>query len=275
MKVQGLIFEDFNFYQRLTTSPCRSWSSMPPLQKLFADDIKAYATINSIHQAVSFQLLINCIFARCEYWQLIINGSKSQIVHLGKSSPTFCYHLSSTIIPSPPFDSDLGVIINQNLCFHSHISRMIVKARGRCILFLKSFISRDSKLMLKIFTCYVRPILENCSPIWSSTFVFDIDRIERVQRFFTNKIPGCTFLPYFQRLAKLSLHSLRQRRLVTDLSTFFSLISGHTFASLSPHVTFIPPSVTRSHNLQIYVPILNYKHSNKTSCRVSCLPGIT
>jgi len=89
------------------------------------------------------------------------------------------------------------------------------------------------------------------------------------------RIPGCTFLPFSKRLAKLSLHSLRHRRLVTDLSTLFSLISGHTCASLFPHVIFIPPSVTRSPNLQIYVPILTLSTPNKTSCCVSRLPGIT
>jgi len=71
-------------------------------------------------------------------------------------------------------------------------------------------------------------------------------------------LSGCTFLPFSQRLVKLSLHSLRHRRIVTDLSTLYSLISGHTFASLYPHVIFISPSVKRSHNLQIYVPTHNF-----------------
>jgi len=169
--------------------------------------------------------------------------------------------------------SDLGVIINQNLSFNSHISRIIAKARSRCIIFPKSFISRNNKLMLKFFTCYVRPILEYCSPVWFPTLLQDIDRIERVQRSFTKKILGCTFLPYFQRLVKLSLHSLRHRRLVTILSTLFFLISGHTFASLYRHVMSIPPSVTRSYNLQIYVPTLILSIMGKTFCHVVRPPG--
>jgi len=189
------------------------------------------------------------IFATHNKWIQKSNCSPWQIQPYLLLSPLQYNYSQSMAL----FVSDLGVIINQNLCFHSHIPRIIAKARGRCILFLNSFLSRDSKLMLNFFTCYVRPILEYCSPIWSPTLLFEIYMIKRVQRFFTSKIPGCTFLHYSQRLAKLSLHSLRHWRLVTDLSTLFSLISGHTSASLSPYIIFIPPSVTRYHNLQIYV----------------------
>jgi len=50
--------------------------------KLFADDIKAYSIVNSLQQALSFQVLINSIEGWCCDWQLRINIGKSIIVHV-------------------------------------------------------------------------------------------------------------------------------------------------------------------------------------------------
>src|SRR6266568_5071596 len=86
----------------------------------------------------------------------------------------------------------------------------------------------------------------------------DIPQLEAVQRYFTNKIPSCRFLPYHLRLKKLSLHSLLHRRKVADLIFFHSIVTGRTLLSLAPHLVFIPPSVTRGHNLKMMVLRLKY-----------------
>ena len=65
--------------------------------------------------------------------------------------------------------------------------------------------NRDNVTLMKLYITFVRPILEYASVIWSP--MFNINRLERVQRYFTNKIPGCTFLPYSVCLFKLLLHS--------------------------------------------------------------------
>ena len=206
-------------------------------------------------------MLINTIFSWCSTWQLSINISKSYILHLGSFNNNFIYHISGTILSCPPSISDLGVIVDPQLTFHQHIAKISLKARSRCILYLKSFISRDPKIMLKFFTTYVRPILEYGSPVWTPINTADIAKLENVQRFFTNKIPGCTFLPYHLRLSKLSLSSLRHRRQVADLMFLNSIISGSSSASLSPYLIHIPPSVTRGHNLKIFAPTLRYQRS--------------
>jgi len=77
-------------------------NSVSSSTKFFADDIKSYAMVNSIQDAIKFQLLIHSIYSLCCDWQLAINCSKCQILHLGKSSHQFIYHLACSIIPSPP-----------------------------------------------------------------------------------------------------------------------------------------------------------------------------
>jgi len=116
--------------------------------------------------------------------------------------------------------------------------------------------------MLKFYISYVRPVLEYDSAVWSPTFS-NINLLENVQRYFTNKIPGCTYLPYSQRLIILSLNSLQHRRAVCDLYMLHSLVSGHLCFSLHPNINHTPPSVTRGHNLKIYILLLNYASSKQ------------
>ena len=167
------------------------------------------------------------------------------------------------VLPNPPIACDLGVSIDPSLSFSPHISTIVSKARARCALFLKTFLSRDSKIMVKFFTCYVRPLLELSSPVWSPITSSNINKLENVQRYFTNLINGCTYLPYHQRLSNLSLQSLHQRRIIADLSTLHSLVSGRFNITLSPHLLYIPPSVTRGHNLKIVTPLVHYSSSKQ------------
>ena len=53
---------------------------------------------------------------------------------------------------------------------------------------LKCFHSNDRNLQYKIFSAFVRPILEYNSPIWSPRFAKDIKAVERVQKHFTKNI---------------------------------------------------------------------------------------
>jgi len=91
----------------------------------------------------------------------------------------------------------------------------------------------------------------------------NINKLQGVQRFFTNKIHGCTFLPYHKRLRKLSLHSLHHRRIVNDIITIYSIISGCMSIPLPPSICCIPPYITRGHNLKIRIPILRYSTSKQ------------
>jgi len=64
---------------------------------------------------------------------------------------------------------------------------------------------------------YVRPLLEHNAVIWSPYKVVDISSIEKVQRRFTERLPGLKNLTYKQRLVATNLNSLELRRLRTDL----------------------------------------------------------
>jgi len=75
---------------------------------------------------------------------------------------------------------DLGVLINDELTFSPHINSIVHlhKACCRSILIFKSFVSRNTKTLVRAFITYVRPILEYCSPIWTPSTIKDTTAIE-------------------------------------------------------------------------------------------------
>ena len=225
--------------------------------KLFADDIKMYHIVNNLNNAIYFQSILNSINYWCTDSQLSLNYDKCFILHLGKSNTKFSYGLNGVLFPSPDQVKDLGVFIDSSLSFSKHIAATCSKARSRCSLFLKSFISRDLFSMKQFYISYIRPLLEYSSPVWSPITQGDINALESVQRFYTNRVPCCTFLPYKRRLEILAIDSLQKRRQIADLVCLFSIINGSTNTFLHPYLNFELPSITRSHNLRICKPLLN------------------
>ena len=67
----------------------------------------------------------------------------------------------------------------------------------------------------------VRPHLENCSVVWSHHYVKDKVLLERVQHRFSRIFPELKNLPYEERLSKLMVSGLEERRNRADLIEIF------------------------------------------------------
>ena len=64
------------------------------------------------------------------------------------------------------------------------------KAHQRANCILRTFVSKDINLLMRAFIAYVRPIVEDCSVVWSPSLKKDIELIEKVQRRFIKRLPG-------------------------------------------------------------------------------------
>ena len=135
-------------------------------------------------------------------------------------------YLNSIIITKASEFEDLGVIINENLKFISHIYRVVAKASVRACLIRKCFVLRDAPTLIRAFKTYVRPILEYASCVWSPTYSTAIKIIETVQRKLTKRLPGYSHLNYTNRLERLNMESLELRRLHSDLILTYKINFG-------------------------------------------------
>ena len=69
---------------------------------------------------------------------------------------------------------------------------------------------------------------DECKPNWPLRHLKDIHLLERVQHQFARLFPDLRSLPYEDRLDKLGLCSLEERRNRADLIEVFEMIKGRT-----------------------------------------------
>ncbi len=228
--------------------------------KLFADDLKLYKSIDNSDDNLGFQLALNQLSDWCNRWQLKLSVAKCGSLFLrGSTTPNdnqdlFIDGNSLTLFEST---KDLGVTIDSRLSFTAHIDEAVSKAKSRCYLLLKSFRNRNIRLMVFAFKVYVLPLLDYCSTIWCPYKLNDIDRIEAVQRSFTKKLEGLATLSYVERLLVCELPSLELRRLRTDLILCFKIIHKLIALNFSDFFQFDTNSHgTRGHRYKLMLPLV-------------------
>ena len=120
-------------------------------------------------------------------------------------------HLSNVSIIT-----DLGINIDSNLSFKSHINTVIIKSLQHVDNFLEGF----------LLTLRVRKTLGQNSNIWNPTHEYLFDKIENVQCQFTKRITSISHLTYHERLSILDMESLELRRLRFDLIRYYKIINN-------------------------------------------------
>jgi len=122
----------------------------------------------------------------------------------------------SCTLPRVEKVADLGIIVTKNCAFSDYINECTSEAFIRSFLIFKGFSSRNSLLLAKAFTTYVRPLLEYNTYICSPHDVYNITKIESVQRRYTKRIPSVSHLSYSERLEFFGLESHEYRRLFAN-----------------------------------------------------------
>jgi len=101
-------------------------------------------------------------------------------------------------------------------------------------------------MLLNVCKFLVRPYLDYCSVVWNPHYVKDIHLLERVQHRFTRLFTDLRSLPYKDRLDKLGLWLLEERRNRADLIKVFKLVKG---LSASPQLHFFQKARNIAGNL--------------------------
>ena len=198
---------------------------------LFADDAKLCARAST---PILNQEDINRLAAWQLLWGLTFNtnDNKCKVMHIGKNNPCNSYVLNGKALPSTEQEKDLGVTVNQEFTWRTHIDNSIKKANSTMAWIMRVIIVKDITTMTQLYKTLVRPHLEYCVQLWSPQPKHGnweiIKRIEEVQRNFTRQMNGLGSLSYKQRLEKLDLTTLLERRARGDLIETYKILSGKT-----------------------------------------------
>ena len=102
-----------------------------------------------------------------EEWQLGFNDEKCKVVHLGSNNPKLDYTMNGVTLITDPSKKDLGVTMDSELKFHSHIANAVNKASRMLGLVKATFTCLDEVTVPMLFSAMVRPHPEYGNIIWS------------------------------------------------------------------------------------------------------------
>ena len=232
-------------------------------------DVKMYTAFSDISNVDELQNELIKLNEWANKWQLSIAINKCSVLHIGNNNPCHSYNLQSVSLNNAIETTDLGIIVDNKLRFSSHYASIVRKAHQRSSLILRCFKCRDSSILTKAFVVYVRPLLEYCSPVWGWAPVYksDISIIESVQRRYTKRISGMKDLSYPQRLNKLNLETLEERRLKSDLITMFKILHHIIDIDFNDLFSLSNLTNTRGHRYKLSKP---FHHNNARLFSFSC-----
>ena len=192
------------------------------LCKLFADDLKLIVCPSNY--SISLFDLDNLADWQ-NTWGLSFNLDKCKVLHIGKHNPMLDYSLNDKLIDHVDTEKDLGVVFNYKFNFSDHIEACVAKARSRTAWLFRNFISREEGTIVHLYKAMIRPHLEYCPQVWAPLGKHGnwslIMSLESVQRWVTSSIQGMDNLTYRERLEKLNLTTLHERRMRGDLIEVF------------------------------------------------------
>ena len=111
-----------------------------------------------------------------------------------------------------PTVKDLGVTVDCDATFQSHIDAVVRKGSQQAGWILRVFRTREAYAMLVLYRALVLPHLEYCCQLWTPITIGKIRRLEAIQRSYTSKFHSIGSSNYWQRLKSLRLYSLERRR---------------------------------------------------------------
>ena len=201
---------------------------------LFADDSKVFSRIVSDKNKRrhgnqtdnnTLQRDLDTIREWARKWKMEFNVDKCKIMHIGKSNPRRNYTMNGTQLTTVTEEKDLGVLIDEKLLFDKHIREIVNKANRMLGLIRIGFTCLDADVFMNLYLVMVRPLLEYCVQAWSPHRRRDISLIEGVQRRATKLVPGLKDLSYEQRLVRLNLTTLEERRTRGDMIQAYKMIT--------------------------------------------------
>jgi hypothetical protein len=187
-----------------------------------AELIPPVGTLNT--QEKELQDDLKAIFAWAEQNTMGFNDTKFEMMRYGSSNRTSSYKTPTGLtIQQKRLIKDLGILFDEKLLFHDHVTNIASKGHRVAGWILRIFRTRATVPMLTLLKAIVVASMEYACVVWSPTKQRDIDLLENVQRRFTSRF-GC-FLEYNialgtmqctvnypERLRRLNIFSLQRRR---------------------------------------------------------------
>ena len=141
-----------------------------------------------------------------------LNLNKCVVLHVGQNNPMLDYSINGVPLVKVDSVSDLSITVTSDLSWSSHITKVVKKANRIGYLITKAFEKANMLTVVKLYTGYIRPILEFGNAVWYPVLTGDKNLLEGVQRRITRIPFGIRRPSYEQRLSLMNLPTVAYRR---------------------------------------------------------------
>ncbi len=133
---------------------------------LFADDTKVFREIKNTQDCETLQEDLSKMHTWTKDWLLQFHPDKCVSMRVGKAEPPlFIYSLENHNLKYSACEKDIGVHIDNQLKFGTHISMKINKANSTMGIVRRTFDFMDRNIFCNVFKGLVRPHLEYANQV--------------------------------------------------------------------------------------------------------------
>jgi hypothetical protein len=219
--------------------------------KKFADDTKLCRKIGSNDDVESLKQDLNILTKWSEDLQMQFNTEKCKVMQLGRNKFDKQYTLCNSTLQISDKETDLGVIVKDNLKFSAQTNEAVRKANVALGQIKRTIKNKTKDVIVRLYKALVRPKLEYCVQAWSPYLKKDKDKLEKVQHRATKMIHELKNKNYKERLAETRLTTLEERRIRGDLIETFKMIKGLSNVNYRDFFTIVSTNKTRGHSLKL------------------------
>ena len=209
---------------------------------LFADDCQLFRKVNDEYESKKLQHDLDAVGQWANKWQMKFNVGKCYRLQISgkKTSCPYQYSLNDEILDNVQHHPFLGVELDKDLKWGSHIEKIVSKA-NRSLGFIKRNLSMCPKeIKCAAYYTLVRPQLEYASVAWDPHLKTQKESIERLQkkaaRFVANE-HSREVVSMTKLLTDLKWSSLEAHRAVARLAFFYKILNKHVDIELPLYVT--------------------------------------
>jgi len=143
-------------------------------------------------------------------------------MHIGGMNRNYWYHMDQKELEVVEEEKDLGMLITNDLKASQQCTAACNRANRVLGMMNRTIVYKSKDVLLNLYkSCrilYTNQFSSTCRcTVWLRCYQKDKSLIERVQHRFTRMIPGFSKLLYRERLKRLGLWSLEERRNRADL----------------------------------------------------------
>ena len=193
---------------------------------LFADDTKVAQVVENDDDKKRMQETIDRLMEWAERWGMTFHADKCKIMHVGRNNPKYNYVMNGQQIGETTEEKDLGVWMEATGKPGKQCAAAAKAANFALGQIQRSFHYRNAKTLVPLYKTFVRPKLEFAVQSWCPWLEGDKNLLEKVQRRMVRLLSDVRGDSYEEKLEKIGLTTLAERRERGDAIETFKTLNG-------------------------------------------------